>query len=144
MHRFRLVPRADVNPEFVDFAHAGVLLLLRPQVRRLTPDDAGDPALRPHEQDALAGQELPVDAADKGEEEEAAVIDILHQEAVFVAVRVDHHPERRAWVFHGMEVAEGVEADFVGEAFDVFCHKALALDFAAAWGLRLAQGAEKV
>ena len=97
----------------------------------LAADDAAHRPAGRVEDDALAGQQLDVDAADGLHEDEAVVVDVLDDEADFVAVAVEHEAHRRAGVHHGVEVAVDVEPHFVGVGPDVVGEKPLSREFPA-------------
>jgi hypothetical protein len=96
----------DVHPFQLD--HLFALLGLQ-QVDRLAPDHSRhEPVLGPH-LDPLADQDLRVPAADRGEPEEALLVDVGDDQPDLVDV-ADHRQERRRLADPGDRGADPVEA----------------------------------
>ncbi len=92
--RLVAVGGADVDVEALQLDHLFALLGVE-QVDRLAADDAGDEAVRAAHLDPLADQDLRVPAADRGEPEEALLVDVGDDEADLVDVADDGEQRAR-------------------------------------------------
>ena len=125
---------ADIDPQVGKFADAAIAFFGGHQVDRFAADDAVDESIGSVEDDAFAGQQLFVDAADGREIEKSVGIDILDEQTDFIAVRIDHDATRRGGVSHDMKISERIEPDRIGIGFGEFGHDPLTGDFGTGRG----------
>ena len=100
---------ADVDVHALQLDHLLALVGLE-QVDRLAADDAGDEAVLAAHLDPLADQDLRVPAADRGEPEEALLVDVGDDQPDLVDV-ADHREQRRGVADAGDRGADAVAAE---------------------------------